>query len=161
DADIWNTSTRGTTNRQATKIAVGAAYSHPCRGPPYPRRRRARLAPEPFGMTGGAVVVVVISIPSIRGGAGGAGVGQVIVRPAPHGHWLRMAVICPLSSPTVSVPFNTALRMRVSHGLPGALNACWKLRATGVEPLAATSLIVISRGSFAAYSLFARSPREM
>ncbi len=48
----------------------------------------------------------------------------------------------------------------MSHGLPGALNACWKFSATGVSPWAATSLIVTRRGSSAAYSLSAKSLRE-
>ena len=58
------------------------------------------------------------------------------------------SVISSLSASTVSVPSRTALRTSVSHGLPGALNACWKFSATGVSPLPATSLIVTRRGSF-------------
>lgn len=55
----------------------------------------------------------------------------------------------------------TALRSIVTHGEPAALNACWKLRATGVWLFgaAATWLIITTRGSAAAYSLSARSPR--
>src|SRR5690606_29993260 len=55
---------------------------------------------------------------------------------------------------------STASRTSVSHGLLVALNACWKLIATGVSPAAATSLIVTRRGSDTAYLLSARSERD-
>ena len=54
-----------------------------------------------------------------------------------------------------------ALRNRVTHGLPAALNACWKFRATGVwlSGAAATWLMILTRGSVA-YLFSARSLRE-
>src|SRR6476620_9575015 len=80
---------------------------------------------------------------------------------APDGvHCWRISVIASLSASSVSVPCSTALRTRVSQGLPGALNACWKFSATGVSPLAATSLIVTSRGSLSEYLLLERSERD-
>src|SRR4051794_14835611 len=89
-----------------------------------------------------------------------SGGGCRMTRHPPPDHCPSTDVICLLSASIEEPSPRTAWRTRESQGLFGALNACWKLSATGVSPLPATSLMVTTLGSVLEYWLLARSPRE-
>src|SRR5690606_6110113 len=74
---------------------------------------------------------------------------------------LSAAVMASLSLSTVPLFSKTALRNRVTHGDPEALNACWKFTEYGVRLFgsAATWLTVTTRGSAEENSLSVRSVR--
>src|SRR5665213_459251 len=81
--------------------------------------------------------------------------------PRPAGNYLPASTLlsASLSASSLDTSPNTASRTMISHGPFGSLNAAPKLREKGVTPAAETLLMVTTRGSCAAYWLFARSVR--